>query len=242
MNVRDIRNEFILKYLAREFVTDKTGVKMLEIVGASFLADQPAVFGTVNEDYVKRELDWYKSQSLNVNDIPPPIPAIWQKVATPDGLINSNYGYLMYSANNGSQFSNVVSALLDHRETRRAVAIYTRPSMHTDFNVDGMSDFICTNAVSYVIRDNKVHAVVQMRSNDLIFGYRNDYFWQAHVLAEVTACYNGCMSSLKRPFERVDVGAITWQVSSLHVYERHFPMIQTYIDGAVGRAMQKQYT
>ena len=43
------------------------------------------------------------------------------------------------------------------------------------------NDFICTNAVSYYIRNSKLETVVQMRSNDAWAGYRNDYAWQLHV-------------------------------------------------------------
>jgi thymidylate synthase len=241
MNVADIRSEFVRKYRAEEFVTDKTGVKMVEIVGQSFVADADTIFGEVNHEYIARELEWYKSQSLNVNLIPPPVPAIWKQVATPAGFINSNYGYLMYSAENGSQFSNVVSALLQHRETRRATAIYTRPSMHTDFNAGGMSDFICTNAVSYLIRDNKLNAVVQMRSNDAIFGYKNDIAWQRTVLAEVAACYNGLATRTEKGVEPITLGNIHWNASSLHCYERHFKFIQEFIDSGLKVANSKVY-
>lgn len=241
MNVAQIRQEFIRKYRSEEFVTDKTGVRMLEIVGASFIADENYIFGKPNEDYIKRELEWYKSQSLNVNQIPPPVPKIWQKVATPDGRINSNYGYLLYSADNGSQFSNVVNALISHRETRRAVAIYTRPSMHTDYNKDGMSDFVCTNAVSYMIRDDKLHAVVQMRSNDSWAGYRNDVAWQKHVLNEAVGCYNGCTSRLALDVVPITAGDITWQVASLHLYESQFKLIEDYIADAIDAASKIRY-
>ena len=68
-NVDYIRQQFVRKLQTGEFVIDKTGCKMIEIIGASFIADEPAIFGTVNEDYVRRELNWYESQSLNVYDI-----------------------------------------------------------------------------------------------------------------------------------------------------------------------------
>jgi hypothetical protein len=33
-------------------------------MNAAFFANQPAIFGTVNEDYVKRELEWYNSKYI----------------------------------------------------------------------------------------------------------------------------------------------------------------------------------
>ena len=102
--------------------------------------------------------------------------------------------------------------------------IYQRPTMHNDFNVDGMSDFICTNAVQYMVRDNSVHGVVQMRSNDVVFGYRNDYAWQKFVLDRLVKDLNDFGENT---YSR---GDITWQVGSLHVYERHFKFIDKEIE------------
>lgn len=215
-NVQSIQDAFVNLYESKQYVTDKTGVKTIELVGASFVCDKPAIFGEPNIDYIKRELEWYESESLNVNDLKP-TPQIWQDISDKDGMINSNYGYLIYSAKNGKQFLKVKDELKKNPNSRRAVMIYTRPTMHEEYNVNGMSDFICTNAVQYLIRDNKLHAVVQMRSNDVVFGYRNDYAWQRYVLEFLA-------DEL-----RIDYGDITWQVGSLHVYERHFKFIEDEI-------------
>ena len=213
---KDICTEFALKLARQDFVTDKTGVKTIEIMNASFLADDEALFGTVNEDYVKRELDWYLSTSRFVGDIPPPIPEIWKKVASKYGKINSNYGWCIYSHENHHQLLSCVHELKQNPDSRRAIMIYTRPSMQWEYNMDGMSDFICTNTVQYLIRDGKVHAIVQMRSNDAVFGYKNDYAWQKWVLDAVAHDVE------------VPAGDIYWNVGSLHIYERHFGLVEDY--------------
>lgn len=218
--IKDIRSYFISALENEEYVEDKTGVKTLDLVGASFLADAPAIFGTPNEEYISREIAWYESKSLNVEDIPGETPAIWKSISSKTGKINSNYGYLINSEENFNQYQKVLTQLLVDRQTRRAVMIYQRPTMHTDFCVDGMSDFICTNAVQYLIRGNQINAVVQMRSNDVIFGYRNDYAWQLHVLQNLVADINRLGEADYK------VGDITWQVGSLHVYERHFKFVK----------------
>ena len=222
MTIKQIRNYFVEQHAAKNFVVDKTGVSTLELVGASFCADEPSIFGELNHEYIQHELDWYLSESLNVNDIPGKVPQIWKSVATPDGLINSNYGYLVFSEENYDQYSSVLNELVVSPNSRRAVIIYTRPTMHTDWCKDGMSDFICTNAVQYLIRDGKIHCVVQMRSNDIIFGYRNDYAWQKFMLDLLVSNYN---HKLNRD---LIAGDITWQVGSLHVYERHYGLIEKY--------------
>lgn len=214
VDVSFVRQYFIDALANEQYVTDKTGCKMLELPGACFLANEPAIFGTVNEDYVRREIEWYESRSLNVNDIPPPVPQIWKQVATPEGLINSNYGYLIYSPQNYYQFQSCIKELQNNPESRRAIMIYTRPSIQTEYNSGGMSDFICTNTVQYLIRNDQVHAIVNMRSNDVVFGYKNDRAWQKHVLFLVSDAL------------RIPMGDIIWQVGSLHVYERHFNLVQ----------------
>ena len=51
-NVSDVRQYFIDELAAEHFVTDKTGVKTIEMVAAQFVVDEPSIFGKVNEDYV----------------------------------------------------------------------------------------------------------------------------------------------------------------------------------------------
>lgn len=214
MTIPDIRANFQYDLENGNFVRDKSGVKMLEIINASFIAYEPTIFGTVNEDYVKRELEWYESMSLNVNDIPGGPPTIWQQVASESGEINSNYGWCIWSDENYAQYEHVVTELQINPESRRAVMIYTRPTMWRDYNRDGMSDFMCTNTVQYMIRHDRLHALVYMRSNDAIFGYKNDRAWQKHVLDRL------CDDVGYEP------GNIYWNAASLHVYERHFDLVR----------------
>ena len=219
MTIQQIRNYFVEQYSSQKFVVDKTGVSTLELVGASFCANEGSIFGDVNDDYIERELEWYLSQSLYVKDIPGKVPKIWQDVSSRDGKINSNYGYLVFNSENYAQYENVLMELSRSPNSRRAVMIYTRPSMHSNWCVDGMSDFVCTNAVQYMIRDGELQVVVQMRSNDVVFGYKNDYAWQKYVL-------NKLRSHIRAMGKAVDEGDITWQVQNLHVYSKHFKLVK----------------
>jgi len=215
LKVEDIRNHFIDELMDSNFVTDKTGVKTIEMIGATFEANEPTIFGDVNDDYIQRELEWYESMSLYVDDIPGITPAIWQQVADRGGKINSNYGWAIYHKDNHLQYVRVFNELLHLPNSRRAVMIYTRPTMWEDYKRDGMSDFMCTNTVQYMIRNEQLVAIVQMRSNDVVFGYRNDYAWQKHVADTLTAD----LGLTKEP-------KIIWHVGSLHVYERHFDKVK----------------
>ena len=187
----------------------------LEIIGASFLADEPSIFGTVNQEYVEAEISWYLSQSTNVNQLPyETIPEAWGVTSNLYGEVNSNYGYLIFSLKYGQQFFKALAELTRNQGTRRATMVYTRPDIWNDYNDQGKNDFICTNAVTYYIRDGLLHTVVQMRSNDVVYGYKNDYAWQVYV-----------RDALLESLPGVEAGDIYWQVQSLHVYKRHFHLL-----------------
>ena len=224
---RDIAKTFINSLKNEEFVTDRTGQKTIEMLGATFLADEPAIFGTPNESYIEIEKAWYESQSTNVNWITDTynrnVPEAWKYAANTYGEINSNYGHIIYSDKYHHQFGRVLDELLTNKDGRRATMVYTRPSIWEEYNEDGKNDFICTNAVTYYIRDNYLQSVVQMRSNDVVFGYKNDYAWQLYVLEQLVKDYNDCKQN---GVPELKVGDIIWQVQNLHVYERHFHLVK----------------
>ena len=216
ITIEAVRDFFIHELHNKNFTIDRTGAKTIEMIGASFIADEDAIFGKPNDDYIDAEIEWYDSQSTNINDIPygDEPPKAWQYSANEHGEINSNYGHLIWSEKYYNQFEQVINELEENPDSRRASMIYTRPSIWKEYNENGKNDFICTNSVTYYNRDSKLHAVVQMRSNDVIFGYRNDYAWQQYVLHQLAWELH------------MDAGDMHWQVQNLHVYERHFDLVK----------------
>jgi thymidylate synthase len=218
ITIEAVREYFRNELHNENFTEDRNGGKTIEMIGASFIADESAIFGKPNWDYINSEIEWYESESTNITDIYPEgdkePPQAWQMTANVHGEINSNYGHLIWSEKYFSQYENAVTELENNPDSRRASMIYTRPSIWQEYNENGKNDFICTNSVTYYIRDDVLHCVVQMRSNDVIFGYRNDYAWQRHILE-------------KMAWElHLDVGDIHWQVQNLHVYDRHFKLVK----------------
>ena len=219
LRVSNIQQLIIDKYLDKDFVIDKTGVKTIEIIGATFIADKDFVIRKPAYEYIQRELEWYKSQSLYVYDIPGGTPQIWKDVSSDDGKINSNYGWCIWSEENGNQYSHVLRELKNNPNSRRATMIYNRPSMHLDYNREGMSDFMCTYANTFYIRDGKLDSHYLMRSNDAVFGYNNDYAWARYVQNQLAEDLG------------IEVGDLIWTASNFHVYERHFNFIEELLDG-----------
>ena len=214
----DIRADLIDKYLAEDYVIDKSGAKTIEVLGESFVADENWLIRTPAYKYIDRELEWYMSESLYVDDIPGETPQIWKDISSDEGKINSNYGWCIYSEENGNQYKHVLRELRNNPNSRRAAMIYNRPSMHLDYNRDGMSDFMCTFANTFMIRDGKLISHYAMRSNDAVFGYNNDVAWAKFVQGQLAYDLE------------VEVGELIWTATNLHVYERHFEFIEALIN------------
>ena len=226
--VNDIRQHFIKELNDENFVIDKTGAKTIELIGASFIADEDAIFGEPNKDYIEQEIEWYNSESTNIYDIDRGVDAVgndmeppqaWKYSANKFGEINSNYGLLIYSEKYFEQYENALDELIRNPDSRRACMVYNRPSIWLEYKENGKNDFICTNAVTYYIREGYLDCVIQMRSNDVIFGYRNDFAWQKHVRDTM-------INDLNHSKMNVQAGDIYWQVQNLHVYERHFNLVK----------------
>lgn len=232
--IQGIRDELARKYIDNEFVIDKSGVKVLEIIGSSFIANEDTIFGEVNQDYVERELQWYNSQSLNVNDIPGEVPQIWQQVSDKDGWINSNYGWCIYSNLNFNQYDFALNELIKHPDSRRACMLYTRPSMNVEYNKNGMSDYMCTTHSQVFIRNNQLYYLIGQRSGDIVFGIINDLQWHKYV-------HQKLLNDLNTQGNNYELGDIYYQLGSLHLYERHFYLIDHYIKTGEINITKKEY-
>ena len=228
-SVKDIREFFIGELHDEAFTLDKTGQKTIEMLGANFVADEPSIFGKPSQDYIKKEIAWYESESTNIYDINKEsgadAPAAWKYSADKHGNINSNYGHLVFSDKYFKQFYMAFDELWCNPDSRRAQMVYNRPSIWVEFNEGGKSDFICTNAQTFYIRDGALMMVSQMRSNDVVFGYKNDYAWAQYLMDKFVAQWNA-MAAATGEHGEIEKGMLIWSVMNLHVYERHFHLVE----------------
>lgn len=220
LTVNDIRKKLVQEKLVLEIYKKEYNEngeydnQMIELINVQFIADKDWLIRKPNEDYIKRELEWYLNESLNVNDIPGETPQIWKQVSDKDGLINSNYGWCVFSNDNYNQYNEAKSKLLSDKNTRQAQMIYSRPSMQVDWNKNGMHDFMCTNHVNLHIREDKLIYTVFQRSCDAVFGYPNDLAWHKFV-------YNKLYNELLEHYKDLETTDIIYNCGSLHVYPRH---------------------
>lgn len=175
----------------------------------------PYVYGRkFSTQYMIAELLWYFSASDKTDWIAN-YASFWSSI-TDDGVTaNSAYGARMFRSHpligdgNLVQWNHVRDLLRDDPDSRRAV-------IHIKTPADGATpslDVPCTMALQFFIRDGKLDLVVNMRSSDLILGIAYDVP-AFTMMQEVMAMELG-----------VGVGRYIHVSNSLHVYERHFAML-----------------
>lgn len=215
-----------------------------ELLHTVFLADKNYIVRKPKEPYQTNELEWFISQSRNVQDLKSFagfIPKIWNDISDVNDIINSNYGWCCLSEENGSQFDNAMKHLEKDKNSRRAIMIYNRPSMHKDWcsnrtiatdnitrtNCDEWQnlsankyksirgDFMCCQNNHFIIRDNKLIMTVHMRSLDAVYGYNADYIWFDWI-------FNKAVQYLKKTYPELERGEMIIYADSVHVYEMHY--------------------
>lgn len=193
------------------------GAKTLELLDYAYTLDPDEVFPNypsrnLSIPYIKEELKWY----LRGDPTDLSICAhakIWEGCVQ-DGRINSNYGYYLF-AQGGLRYA--VNCLRMDPDSRRAVV----PILGAQHLRLDSKDTPCTVSLGYRIRDGKVLSTVHMRSQDAIYGLGNDvpFFSLCH---QIVAAALG-----------VPRGGLTVFVESLHVYEKHFAMLERLVTESV---------
>lgn len=231
-------------YFSPEYTCSPRGLRIREKMYYQFTVLNPVSepIVTLDEDrnktiesYTKKELEWYKSGSLLVEDAKK-ISKFWGNLANPDGTINSNYGHLVLQdisegnpayENHGAEilpseceygmrtpWQWAKRSLLLDESSRQAVVRFNKP-IHC---YKGNKDFVCTMYGNFHIRDNKLMFAVRMRSSDLHYGLVFDMpffiYLQDRMLQEI-----------KPEYPNLKIGSFTFSADSIHIYERSFDVV-----------------
>lgn len=220
-SMSSLRASELVMALDQAPIDSRTGCKTLYNV--SFVADTPSIVGERNEDWVRRELKWFKSGSNSIVDMEPPVPKAFQRCAGAMGEVNSSYGHILFSPDDSgkSLYDRLLATYRNETPgTRHGTAVISDRHMHTMWLENGKRDFICTNAInSYITDDWHIWISAQMRAMDAVWGYRADYsMWDALLRMMV--------DDLGVTFPEVRYGGIVFQVTNLHVYPRHFKLLE----------------
>jgi thymidylate synthase len=126
--------------------------------------------------------------------------------------LNSAYGYRIFGKHPMlpfNQWENVVELLTKDPDSRQAII-----HLHTPNNKP-TKDEVCTLTLQFLIRNNKLDMVVNMRSNDVIWGFTYDVF-SFTSFQELMANELG-----------IKVGKYYHNAASMHIYEKDFKYLKT---------------
>jgi thymidylate synthase len=130
-----------------------------------------------------------------------------------DGVfLNGAYGPKV-----AEQYTYAVNTLIQDPESRQAVIGIWRERPAPS------KDIPCTLSMQFFIRSKTLHAVVNMRSQDAVWGFSYDIFTFSQVANMVRVL-------LLNQGVAVRLGLLHVQVGSAHIYEHHFADLPTWIN------------
>ncbi len=95
------------------------------------------------------------------------------------------------------------------KDTRQAILRFSLP----EHQWQGNKDQTCTMHGNFLIRDDKLHLSIVMRSNDLVLGLVYDLPWFVSLMDKM-------IEDLKHVYPNLTKGIYTHTVHNLHIYER----------------------
>lgn len=97
-------------------------------------------------------------------------------------------------------------------------------------------DIPCTNGIQFIIRDSKLHMLVNMRSQDVVWGMPYDIFAFSAIAKYLQVVL------WKHKSVGVDIGKLHVRVGSMHLYERHFDDATAWIDDQTSEQNEAEKT
>jgi len=168
-----------------------------------------------NLDYLKEEFLWYLRADPK-DELITESAQMWTDIRQPDGTFFSNYGVYWFR---DPGFKWVIDELNRDKDSRRAVI----PMMNLSHLFADNKDVVCTYSISFRIRRDVLSMTVNMRSQDAVWGMTND-------VACFSFLHEMVYAVLRNVYPGLEYGHYTHHVDSLHVYERHFDMMDQILE------------
>lgn len=202
---------------------------------------------SVIERYTIQEMELYNSCSNRVEDFAK-ASKFWEKLANPDGTINSGYGYLIFADKScGNHVYELAPAYggkvplfsSDPAFISQKDACYrtpfewakeclirdkdtrqaTMPFSQPQHRWMGNKDQVCTIYGNWLIRDDQLNLFIAMRSNDVTLGICYDICFFVSLIDKM-------LDELKPHYPNLKKGTYTHLANSYHAYVKDFPKIK----------------
>lgn len=184
-----------------------------ELTNVQFTVDSNhpiAYYRKPSLSYMLAELVWYFSAD-NSKDFIGYFADMWNHISDDGKTSNSAYGYIIHKKHGFDQIKKVIELLKKDPESRRALININVPNE----KVIETKDEMCTIALQFLIRNERLDMTAMMRSNDVWFGLPYDIVY-------FTAVQKYIANELG-----LESGSYTHFVTSMHIYKKE---IQSAID------------
>lgn len=172
-------------------------------VNRNFLCNERRALSPV---YASAELLWYLSRRQTVEMLLPYAPQ-YERFIEEDRKAYGAYGYrIRNNIGYEDQLDVAIRRLRNDPNCRQIVVSLWRPD---DLLVTDKKDVPCTVCWQFLLRNNKLHMVAYMRSNDAWLGFPYDVYCNTSIQA-MTAATLG-----------VQPGDYVHKVGSMHLYEKN---------------------
>ena len=208
----------LLKKLKDAPDIEARGMETKELINMQFQLNNPLNCLMYGEDisyykYIINEFFVYLSGTHSSKDFEK-LSKFWLKCADEKGIINSNYGKIIFhdmTMEGISQFEWCAKNLKSDMYSRQAVINFNS----IEHKYSGNNDIVCTMFLQFMIRDDSLDMYVFMRSNDIIYGLRYDaaFFCFIQILMWIT---------LKNKYKCLKLGSYFHHAGSLHIYKKHY--------------------
>lgn len=204
-----------------EYKSAPRGLPIRERLDYTFMVTSPSADPIVTldpernkviRDYTLKEMALYDACTNRVEDFEK-ASSFWRKIANEDGTVNSAYGFLIWKnrscRSHDTPWEWAKQSLINDKDTRQAFVRFSLP----DHQWWGNKDQVCTLHGNFLIRENKLHLTIVMRSNDLVLGLVYDLPWFCSLLDRMVA-------ELRPHYPELQKGTYTHIAHSMHIYDR----------------------
>lgn len=196
------------------------GLEIKEVLAYSACLENPRQRYIFNPErkmsifYAIGEEMWYLSGDNSVDFISY-YSKVWRNMSDDGKTLNSAYGHRIFSGEHPlipfNQFFEVKNKLRKDPDSRQAII-----NLHTPTN-KLTKDSVCTLTLQFLIRNNKLNMIANMRSNDGVFGTTFDIY-AFTIFQEMLALELG-----------VELGKYYHSAGSFHIYKKHYQKIEQSI-------------
>ena len=232
-HINDVLKATAQSCIGNGSATSPRGMSTLEVIGHNFSLTNPRARIVAFPDrrwslpLAIGEFCWHMRGDISVEALSYYADA-WSSFSD-DGITvrGSCYGNKALSKNHGdSSWDRCKLLLRNDKDSRRAVITF---DVLDDSDLT-TRDKSCLTTMQFLIREDRLSLVANMRSNDIYLGLPYDVFLFT-MMQEVMALELG-----------VDVGAYTHFVGSLHVYERNIAAIRSQYNRESKRSAMPKMT